>query len=96
MEYEDSGKDLEEDIDLSSPDVNLEESLTVYENEYVEDSDGVDNALLKDIDSKAKTKQLSQHALEVRRAIEDYLENKRLRRELDYLYDELGDDEASK
>lgn len=78
-------KNLEEN-DTLPPDI---DSVDDLENAEIEDTD-----TLSELDKKSKLRQQSREALKVRRAIEDKLEEVRLRKELDYLTsDDLDDDD---
>jgi hypothetical protein len=85
MSFHESDKEIEEVVDLNDEDLYIDSDETEL----------VDNALppipKPEVEKgKAKSQQVSNSALKVRRGIEDYFEKKRLRHELDYL---LEDDE---
>jgi hypothetical protein len=97
MQYEEPNKEEIEDIDpgddlKSLENISIDEVTGSYEEEDYEVIDA-ENA-----GSKGKGRQSDHESLKARRALEEHLENKRLRKELDYLYDENfieGDEEES-
>ena len=97
MQYEEPNKEEIEDIDpgddlKSLENISIDEVTGSYEEEDYEVIDA-ENA-----GSKGEGPQSDHESLKARRALEEHLENKRLRKELDYLYDENfieGDEEES-
>lgn len=94
MQYEEPNKEVLEGVDsgdeLKSLDaIEIDDVTAAYEEE-----DYVVHSEFEETKEKSRT---SEHeSLKARRALEEHLENKRLRKELDYLYDETfieGDDE---
>ncbi len=79
MEYEDSSENLDDEY-----------SRNVSADDDVDDEE----TDLEEIDDESEASDKSRPNLEVRRAIEDHLERTRLRKELDYLFDdEFGRDD---
>ncbi len=77
MSYEDDNGDFESSADS----VYLDDASLDEEENITEDDSDVQRGL------KIKDKN-PEHALEVRRAIEDHIERSRLQKDLDYLFDE--------
>jgi hypothetical protein len=78
MDFESTSEELEED-NLARPAAEIEEELVSPEGPSELEE-------LEEIGEKDT--QDSRHSLEVRRAIEDFAEQTRLKKELDYLFDE--------
>jgi hypothetical protein len=97
MQYEEPNKEELEDIDpgddLKSLDnISIDDVASSYEEEDYE----IGN--VENVGPKGKERQSDHESLKARRALEEHLENKRLRKELDYLYDDdfiEGDDEET-
>ncbi|WP_010598669.1 PA3496 family putative envelope integrity protein [Rickettsiella massiliensis] len=83
MEYEKSDVLLEEDENDPHSDVELPLNILYDEDD---DLDVEELALADDLDKKTKTLP-PRFSLEKRRAIEDYLEQRRLREEFDYEFE---------
>jgi hypothetical protein len=79
MDFEKTSEELEED-NLARPAAaaEIEEEVSTESPNELEEIEGIDE----------KDTQDSRHSLEVRRAIEDFAEQTRLKKELDYLFDE--------
>lgn len=74
---------------------NIEEEASAADLDLSEEGAELDAD--KELDAKVKARQSSRRSLEVRRAIEEHMEAKKLREELDYLFDEhFIDDGKSK
>lgn len=87
MVYEESDKEelenIDHDDDLKSlENIALDDVAPVYEEEGYEPGDIVEPS------SKGKGKHSDHESLKARRALEEHFANKRLRKELDYLYDD--------
>lgn len=86
MSFETSADDFDNDtsgdgVELDEVDLDAQEPAGIIEDEA-------------NINVDVKTKEKgNEHALEVRRAIEDHLERTRLQKELDYLFDDQFVDE---
>jgi hypothetical protein len=98
MQYEEPNKEELEDID-SGDDLKSLENISIDDvaSGYEEDEYGVID--VENVGSKVKVRQSDHESLKARRALEEHLENKRLRKELDYLYDDSfieGDEEKKK
>ena len=97
MQYEEPNKEELEDIDHGD-DLKSLESISIDDvssNYEEEDYEVID---IENVGSKGKGRQSDHESLKARRALEEHLENKRLRKELDYLYDDdfiEGDEEES-
>lgn len=97
MQYEKANKEELEDIDhgdnlKSLENISIDDVAGNYEEE---DYEGID---VENAGSKGKGRQSDHESLKARRALEEHLENKRLRKELDYLYDDdfiEGDEKES-
>ena len=94
MQYEEPDKEELEDID-SGDDLKSLENISIDDvtSNFEEDYEGIDE---ENAGSKGKGRPSDHESLKARRALEEHLENKRLRKELDYLYDDdfiEGDDE---
>lgn len=97
MQYEEPNKEELEDIDhdddlKSLENISIDDVASTYEEEEYEVID------VENVGPKGKNRQSDHESLKARRALEEHLENKRLRKELDYLYDEHfieGDEEES-
>lgn len=95
MQYEEPNKkeleDIDTDDDLKSLEsISLDDGPSGYEEDEYEIID------VESPPSKGKSRQSEHESLKSRRALEELLENKRLRKELDYLYDDgfiEGDEE---
>lgn len=87
MDFEDSSEEIEDESMGRTPE-GLDSEASEEELGDIEED-------LGDIE---KDRHSSRHSLEVRRAIEDHLERTRLRKELDYLYDDdfANDNEEEK
>jgi hypothetical protein len=86
MQYEEPDKEELEDLDHSDDLKSLEvmgvdDVVSSYDDE---DYDGVEI----DVDGKSKGRSTDHESLKARRALEERLANKQLRKELDYLYDD--------
>ena len=79
MDFENTSEELEEES-LARPAAELDDELTVTE--------GASETEEIEVIEEKDTQEESRHSLEVRRAIEDFAEQTRLKKELDYLYDE--------
>lgn len=98
MQYEEPNKEELEDIDAgddlkSLESISIDDVTTGYEDDEYEIID------VENVASKGKGRQSDHESLKARRALEEHLENKRLRKELDYLYDDgfiEGDEEEKK
>lgn len=85
---DDESLDIAADIPLGDDELSFDQDSE--DNEFNSEED-VDNSLLDpdEILSNKKSKaQPKTFSLQARRAIEDHLEQRRLRKELDYLYDD--------
>lgn len=84
MAYEEDNKDLDEDVGIDA-DVDIEEGLT-----FPEEEGELEEAIPDDLEQprKSKARQSNFHTLSARRAIEDHFEREKLRKELDYLFDD--------
>lgn len=83
MEFQESGSELDTDRERDD-DVDLKDALELDDNLDVDAIPGEETS----VSLKEKDKQLGRHTLEVRRAIEEHLERKRLLQEVDYLFDD--------
>lgn len=72
----------------------FEESLNAESEAVTTEDEEVRELREEELESK-KNRQAGKHTLEIRRAIEDHLEQTRLRKELDYLFDEDFPEEDS-
>ena len=85
MQYEEPDKEELEELDHTN-DLKSLEVMGVDEvvDSYDDDYDGVD----LDADEKGKGRVSDHESLKARHALEERLANKKLRKELDYLYDD--------
>lgn len=81
MEFQESGAELDADRERDE-DVDIKDAIELDDSLDVESLEETTENL------KEKDKQLGRHTLEVRRAIEEHLERKRLLQEVDYLFDD--------
>lgn len=95
MQYEEPNKEEIENIEHSDDlksleNISIDDVASNYEEEDYEVID------VENVSPKGKSRQSDHESLKARRALEEHLENKRLRKELDYLYDNdfiEGDDD---
>jgi hypothetical protein len=78
MRYQEPSKDIENDITS----IVVEDDADFIEEEFVAAEPASEQI------RKLKTRQSTLHNLNARRAIEEHLERVRLRKEIDYLFDE--------
>ncbi len=87
MDYKEPSENLSEDSDASGEiPLDLDEEL-----DFREDPSFTEDPALADLDQlgkKGKNQAGNRYSLRARRAIEDHLEQRRLRKELDYLFDD--------
>ena len=83
---EDNNLEMDDTLD-SNENLDLREDLA---------DEAEEDAPVEDIEAltspRSKNRQPDRHVLEVRRAIEDHMEKLKLRKELDYLFDDEADD----
>jgi hypothetical protein len=99
MSYEEPTKEendnLDQDDDLKSlDDISIDDVALHYGEDEYEETD------IEGVGPKSKVRPSDHESLKARRALEELLENKKLRKEIDYLYDdnfmdEDDDDETS-
>lgn len=98
MQYEEPNKEELEDID-SGDDLKSLEGISIDDVPSAYEEDEYEIIDVENTTSKGKGRQSDHESLKARRALEEHLENKRLRKELDYLYDDdfiEGDDTEEK
>ena len=97
MEFEESNKELEEDListdDLLSDEADLDDIDLLAENTAEIDDEKFDE-LEDELEKKDKARLVAKRSLVVRRAIENFFEEQKMKHELDYLFtdDDLTDE----
>lgn len=90
MEFEETDKEL--DDDLVSPDDLLSEESGLDDIDLLSESsvDTDDEALseLEELEKKDRARLAAKRSLKVRRAIEDFFEERKVKHELDYLFED--------
>lgn len=88
MQYEENDKEEIEDVDHSG-DLKSIENIEddIGPPDYDEDGE-YENVDVDNVDGKSRGRSTDHESLKARRALEERLANKKLRKELDYLYDD--------
>lgn len=86
MQYEEPNKEELEDIDSS--DLKSLDSIQIDDAPSSYDDDDYEIVDVENPDGKGKGRHSEHESLKARRALEERLANKQLRKELDYLYDD--------
>lgn len=91
MEYKETSKELAEESDSNDElplDLVFQQDSDFDEESSLNESEIEQLAKFEHLNKKTKTQTNTRFSLKARRAIEDHLERRRLRKELDYLFDD--------
>lgn len=86
MQYEENDKEELEDVDHSGDLKSIENIEDDIVQSYGDEED-YENVDVDNVDGKSKGRSTEHESLKARRALEERLASKKLRKELDYLYD---------
>lgn len=91
MEFEESDKELDDDL-VSPDDLLSDESgfddMDLLAEPLTESDDESIAELVSDLEKKDKARLAAKRSLKVRRAIEDFFEEQKVKHELDYLFED--------